>query len=671
MANIISSKDHPITNINNPDGSRSDLLETESYAQALAKFAMECETPLTIGVQGEWGSGKTSLLNMIEEIIQNKDVKQGRTSGIKGVEVYKHIWVNTWEHSLLKTPEECLLSIIEDIIESIADVDGNWKAVEKTKSALIRLAKSAVRIGTSVSLGQEAANELGSSFNNTNSVRSLRTALEDSIKALISRDQNKVERFIIFVDDLDRLDPVVAVMILELLKNIFHIDHCVFILSIDYQVVFKGLKGKFGEPTDQNEWEFRAFFDKIIQLPFMMPMGAYNLDGYIEGLLLSTSYFTKNELGVLKTSQLMNIVKLTIGYNPRALKRLVNSLSLIRIQKELSDSTKPKAIKDDDFLIKQLLIALVCIQISFPKLYSLLLKSPIFYEWDDDSVDKMSEPSLLQSKEVDIALKRAKEIYEEDFDDEWEQSFFKISWVNGWHKNRLREISMVLGIIKDKILLQENNSEGKEKILKEALRLTAVTSVASTDDITSARATNEDNNNKLTTNALWKEFAKKMANNKSCFAKVTKRPEYSVSYYDATPKLIDDDIRIITYSDSKAMLRIQTRGLEDQEKEIRIFQWLSRYAQEFETKTSIRPIFKVGTNQVNQYFSFERSEDFLGDKSNRDLSLAVNKQFKTNVFNWLETNTVKIESIIERAYEEFRAYESKKIEEEVISSNQL
>jgi hypothetical protein len=35
----------------------------------------------------------------------------------------------------------------------------------------------------------------------------------------------------------------------------------------------------------------------------------------------------------------------------------------------------------------------------------------------------------------------------------------------------------------------------------------------------------------------------------------------------------------------------------------------------------------------------------------------------------LETNTVKIENIIERAYEEFRAYESKKIEEEVISSN--
>jgi hypothetical protein len=324
----------------------------------------------------------------------------------------------------------------------------------------------------------------------------------------------------------------------------------------------------------------------------------------------------------------MNIVKLTIGYNPRALKRLVNSLSLIRIQKELSDSAIPKAIKYDDFLIKQLLIALVCIQISFPKLYNLLLKSPVFYEWDDDSVDKMSEPSLLQSKEVDIALKRAKEIYEEDFDDEWEQAFFKISWVNGWHKNRLREISMVLGIIKDKLLAQADTGEGKEKILKEALRLTSVTSVASTDDITSARATNEDNNNKLTTNALWKEFAKSMADNKSCFAKVTKRPERSVSYYDATPKLIDDDIRIIAYSDSKAMLRIQTRGLEDQEKEIRIFQWLSRYAQEFETTTGIRPIFKVGTNQVNQYFSFERTEDFLGDKSNRDLSLAVNKQFK-------------------------------------------
>lgn len=43
-----------------------------------------------------------------------------------------------------------------------------------------------------------------------------------------------------------------------------------FVLAIDYDVVIKGLKPKFGELTDANEREFRSFFDKIIQLPFSM-----------------------------------------------------------------------------------------------------------------------------------------------------------------------------------------------------------------------------------------------------------------------------------------------------------------------------------------------------------------------------------------------------------------
>ena len=53
--------------------------------------------------------------------------------------------------------------------------------------------------------------------------------------------------------------------ILELLKNIFDLEKCVFILAIDYDVVIKGLKPKFGELTDANEREFRSFFDICLQ----------------------------------------------------------------------------------------------------------------------------------------------------------------------------------------------------------------------------------------------------------------------------------------------------------------------------------------------------------------------------------------------------------------------
>ena len=45
-----------------PEHKNPDTLKTGNYAKTLASFIKECDTPLTIGVQGEWGSGKTLSL---------------------------------------------------------------------------------------------------------------------------------------------------------------------------------------------------------------------------------------------------------------------------------------------------------------------------------------------------------------------------------------------------------------------------------------------------------------------------------------------------------------------------------------------------------------------------------------------------------------------------------
>ena len=89
---------------------------------------------------------------------------------------------------------------------------------------------------------------------------------------------------------MDRIEPKDAVKILELLKNIFSLPYCVFILAIDYQVVIKGLKDKFGDLTENNEREFRSFFDKIIQLPFVMPVSSYSTGEYVLSLLKDINF---------------------------------------------------------------------------------------------------------------------------------------------------------------------------------------------------------------------------------------------------------------------------------------------------------------------------------------------------------------------------------------------
>ena len=86
-----------------------------------------------------------------------------------------------------------------------------------------------------------------------------------------------------------------TVTILELFKNIFSIPNCVFVLAIDYQVVVK-VRGQIWPQTEENEWEFRAFFDKIIQLPFMMPTGKYNIAKYVTNLLAGVGYHNSQEM---------------------------------------------------------------------------------------------------------------------------------------------------------------------------------------------------------------------------------------------------------------------------------------------------------------------------------------------------------------------------------------
>ena len=157
----------------------------------------------------------------------------------------------------------------------------------------------------------------------------------------------------------------------------------VFILAIDYQVVVKGLEHKFGKQTPENEWEFRAFFDKIIQLPFMMPMGQYDIGNYVSSLLVDVGFIEKDSVD---TERYKRDSALTIGGNPRSIKRLINSVSLIEIftEEKLNfagvEEAKTEETKEEKFL----LFSLLCLQIAYPAVYSLLIEEPDFLKWNED-----------------------------------------------------------------------------------------------------------------------------------------------------------------------------------------------------------------------------------------------------------------------------------------------
>ncbi len=446
-------------------GQSQDWLEIKKHADALVQFIKETDTPMTIGVQGEWGSGKTSLLNQIkEELSSSKDIRQ--------------IWINSWENSLMVTPEQCLIKIINEIIDEILGSDAKHSNKDKIAKIASSVFKGALKVGAAATMGVKAGEELDRVMDgeNENNIKKLRSTLDNLIQDITDASSNAYKKIVIYVDDLDRVEPRDAVKILELLKNIFNLKHCVFLLAIDYQVVVKGLRDKFGEQTEENEWEFRAFFDKIIQLPFMMPMGQYNISNYIKNLLIKIKFI---EEGDFDEDHIKTVIMNTIGGNPRSLKRLINSVSLIKLftgDTKLVETDEEKTLSEDDQ--KLLLFSLLCIQIAYPKVYELLSVKPDFLNWDNDLAFEMTRKKEEESKSFKNEFENA--LKSEDFDEEWEQCLFRICYINPRLKPKVSEVSKILTFIKDEFLKEHEEEIGQ--IIAQILSKTSVTSVTSTDN---------------------------------------------------------------------------------------------------------------------------------------------------------------------------------------------
>ena len=246
-----------------------DQLQIKRYEDALVKLIQSASTPLTIALQGEWGSGKTSLMNSLRYRLSDDTSSE---------HCFHSVWVNTWEYSLMREPQEAVVKILMSIITQIGAMDSSQEAAAASVSRIFRKIGSGIMVGAKLGvnvvakqttgvdnltgLGQASAHEVDK-VESSSEIRQAKTEIRLIIDECLKKTGPSKRGFLFFIDDLDRIDPPVAVQILELLKNVFDIGNCIFILAIDYEVVVKGLKPKFGEYSPATEREFRSFFDKI------------------------------------------------------------------------------------------------------------------------------------------------------------------------------------------------------------------------------------------------------------------------------------------------------------------------------------------------------------------------------------------------------------------------
>ncbi|MBR4837142.1 MAG: hypothetical protein IK004_01730 [Bacteroidales bacterium] len=438
---------------------QEDLFGIKVYQDALIKYIQLTDTPITIALQGEWGSGKTSLMNLLRWNLCEVDDA-----------LYYPVWINTWQYSLMKTPQQAIISILEGIVNQIGALNPSAKWSE-SKKKIGGIFKKMATVGAKMAAGAVGidggvVDDFVGNGQSQSDINQLKEEIGKLINEALSDDSSKIG-FTFYIDDLDRIDPPVAVEILELLKNIFDLEHCVFILAIDYDVVIKGLKPKFGELTEKNEREFRSFFDKIIQLPFSMPVASYNVDTFLVDALRKIEFFTAEELTNHQLAEtLSEVARLSVGSNPRSLKRLTNTLSLISI----INAERSSESDGVDIRSKTLNFSLVCMQIAYPYIYNQLTEEPDFKNWNERIASKLKLRHLTAEEKESLDAT-------EEFDEDWEKVVFRMCQKEMYLSNRAFQVSQLLTKISE--IVNDDNHLGE--FVDATIALSAVTNLKAFD----------------------------------------------------------------------------------------------------------------------------------------------------------------------------------------------
>lgn len=377
--------------------SAEDLLDFDLFRPALMEIVRNAATPLTLGVFGSWGTGKTSLLHQLMSEIKSKGNPHQRA-----------IWFTAWKYEEQEALWRAFLLRVIDglyphenderlLLDDLKDEDQragaeylerlersiyenvSWVESGKWNVNTVELVKQGIRlpiwlafqlagqggIAKDLGIAPELAKLLEREtrehhLNQLNSLEQFAAEFEKAIKLILGNDG----RLIVFVDDLDRCLPEKTIQILEAIKLFMDVPGVVFVLGMDREIVRRGIETYYGamlkgdKSMDATPINGDSYLQKMVQIPFYLPPLLSNGRAkFINGLLGRDT-----RLDAL-TRQVFSI---GVFPTPRQIKRVLNIFFLLR---QIADEQQRRKLISDGEILNPLLAKTVLIQSQWPELY--------------------------------------------------------------------------------------------------------------------------------------------------------------------------------------------------------------------------------------------------------------------------------------------------------------
>ncbi|MDY5886353.1 MAG: P-loop NTPase fold protein [Treponema sp.] len=287
----------------------------------------------SIAIDGEWGSGKTWVLNELENQLDK---------------AYLVFHYNAWQNDFYEEPLVAILSILISSLQDLKTLNeknGNTKIISKSITTLLKLAGSIVekKWGINPSEIFESTKDLTVAISDKKLTKedfNSLLPLENTLKVIkeVLNDISKKYKIILIVDELDRCLPEYAIKVLERLHHVCN-EMLVFqIIAINKRDLSFGIAKVFGmnNPNIDIEKFADKYLQKFIQLTIPLNNGQISneediLSGINEGFTPAIA-IDKNYL-IQFYQQLMN------GIPPRTQEYLKQQVTLIHKLTVLSGHT--------------------------------------------------------------------------------------------------------------------------------------------------------------------------------------------------------------------------------------------------------------------------------------------------------------------------------------------
>lgn len=297
-----------------------DELERTGFVNGLVtRISSWKETEsIVIGLYGEWGTGKTSVLNLMKTKFE-----EDKNNVI--------ISFNPW---YFKDEEQLILQFFNKFI---AGIEENFSG---QKSKLISNIKNYSQMITSVTLRMGVFNFSFKDFIAANKIDNDIQKLKDIIENQLEKENKKI---IVYIDDLDRLDDEEIHSVFKLVKLIADFRHTTYILAFDEEIVENVLSTKYsGKKASEIG---TSFLEKIIQVPLYLPPADSEdirriiFQGFEKVLTGNQIFLSDEELRRFNEvwSKSLGILPLTIRAAKRHQNSIVFSLPLLKDEVNIVD----------------------------------------------------------------------------------------------------------------------------------------------------------------------------------------------------------------------------------------------------------------------------------------------------------------------------------------------